>query len=105
MASDQDVTLPDIIVDELDQCSDQQLQAIIRYAQQRLRERHDPTREIKPRHENEEIVSMEEKEGYTLVIVVEAKATGRTAYHVAYEPDPDGGEGEYHWRYLGPVSR
>lgn len=104
MASDQDVTLPDIIADELDQCSDQQLQAIIRYAQQRLRERHDPTEEIKPRHEDETIVSVEDKAGYTLVIVEDEESKRQTAYHVAYETDPDSGEGEYHWRYLGPVS-
>ena len=105
MASDQDVTLPDIIVDELEQCSDQQLQAIIQYAQRCLRERHNPTQEIEPRHETEEIVSMEEKEGYTLVIVEETESNRRIAYHVVYEPSTDGEEGEYHWRYLGPVSQ
>lgn len=105
MASDRDVTLPDIIVDELEQCSDRQLQAIIQYAQRRLRERHDPTEEIKPRNERETIVSVEEKEGYTLVIVEDKESKERAAYHVAYEIHPDSGEGAYHWRYLGPVAQ
>lgn len=104
MGPEQNIDLPETIVTELDQCSDQQLRDVITYAQQLLKQRHDPTVEIEPRHENEEIVSIEDKEGDTLVIVErKEEPMERVVYHVSYEPDPDGGEGEYHWRYLGPV--
>ena len=103
MASDQNENLPGIIVKELEQCSDHQLQAIIQSAQRRLKERHGPTTEIEPRHENETIVSIEKKDGYTLVIVEQAESNDQIAYHVTHESDPASGEREYHWRYLGPV--
>lgn len=105
MAADQNVNLPEIIVNELEQCSDQQLQAIIGYAQLRLQERHGPTNEIEPRHGNETIISLDEKDGYTVVIVEEARSKRQIAYHVTYEPGSDAEEGEYHWRYLGPVGQ
>lgn len=105
MAADQNVNLPEIIVNELEQCSDQQLQAIIEYAQLRLQERHGPTNEIEPRHDNETIVSLDEKGGYTVVIVEDTRSNKQIAYHVAHEPDSDGEGREYHWRYLGPVGQ
>jgi hypothetical protein len=105
MAADPNVTLPDIVVNELEQCSDQQLEAIIRYAQQRLEERHGSTTEIAPRHDNETIISQEEKDDYTLVIVEQTMSETQTAYHVTHAFDPDSGERAYHWRYLGPVNQ
>lgn len=104
MDPNREVNLPERIVAELDRCSDEQLKQVVRYAQRRLERRHDPSTEIEPRHENEEIVSIEEKDGYTLVVVEEEDGFDeRISYHVRYEPDPDGEGGRYHWRYLGPV--
>lgn len=105
MAADPNVTLPDIVVNELEQCSDQQLEAIIRYAQQRLEERHGPTTEIAPRHDNETIISQEEKDDYTLVIVEQTMSETQTAYLITHAFDPDSGERAYQWRYLGPVNQ
>lgn len=105
MAFDLDENLPGIIVNELEQCSDHQLEAIIRSAQRRLKERHGPTKEIEPRHDNETIVSIDEKDGYTVVIVEETTSERQTAYHVAHAFDPESGERVYHWRYLGPVGQ
>lgn len=84
MTADQNVSLPEIIANELEQCSDQQLQSIIEYVQPRLEERHDPITEIEPRHENETIVSLDEKDGYSIVIVEETQSKRQTAYHVTY---------------------
>lgn len=105
MAADRNVNLPEIIVNELEQCSEQQLQAIIGYAQLRLQERHGPTDEIEPRHDDETIVSVDEKDGYTVVIVEDTRTNKRIAYHVTQEPGPDDEGREYHWRYLGPVGQ
>jgi hypothetical protein len=104
MASNQDDNLPKIIVNELEQCSDQQLEAIIQSAQKRLKDRHDPTTEIAPRHNNETIISQDKKDDYTLVIVEQTMSEIQTAYHVTHASDPDSGERAYHWRYLGPVN-
>jgi hypothetical protein len=105
MAADPSSNLPEIIVNEIEQCSNQQLEAIIRYAQLRLQERHGPTKEIEPRHDNETIVSLNKKKGYTIVIVEQAESQKQTAYHVTHALSPDSGEREYHWQYLGPVGQ
>lgn len=106
MDPDRDVDLPESIVTELDRCSDDQLRDVIRYAQKRLERHHDPSTEIEPRHENEEIVSVEEKDGYMLVVVDEDDEFDELiSYHVTYEPHPTDERGEYHWRYLGPVDK
>lgn len=105
MASNQDGNLPKIIVNELERCSDQQLEAIIQSAQHRLKERHGSTTEIAPRHDNETIISREEKGDYTLVIVEQTMSEIQTAYHVTQASDPESEERAYHWRYLGPVNQ
>lgn len=105
MTSDRDANLPGIVVNELEQCGDRQLETIVEYAQRRLEERHGSTEGIEPRHDDETIVSTDEKDGYTVVTVVRATSGERIAYHVARESDPDSGEAAYRWRYLGPVGR
>jgi hypothetical protein len=105
MGSNQDGNLPKIIVNELERCSDQQLEAIIQSAQQRLKERHGPTTEIAPHNDNETIIFQEEKDDYTLVIIEQTMSGTQTAYHVTHAFDPDSGERAYHWRYLGPVNQ
>lgn len=105
MVPDQTPELPDSLVEKLDRCSDEQLQEVVKYAQRQLKRRHAPTREIEPRHEHEEIVSVEDRGGYFFVVVEEdSTPEGPIAYHVSYEPDPDGVDGRYHWRFLGPVT-
>lgn len=98
--------LPELLITELEQSSDEQLRTIIHYAQDLLRQRKGKTQEIEPR-EGEEIIRKDDHGSYTLVIVKNTQPPksdqGLFAYRVQYEYGPENEEGRYRWHYLGPV--
>lgn len=93
------------IASELEQCSDGQLHAIIDRAQELLHRRHDPTAELDARP-GEEILRVDDEGDYTIVVVErqEESERGPYLYRVTYEPDVEGGQGQFRWWYLGRVA-
>lgn len=104
MADPENVDIPETVITELDDCTDKQLREIITYARHLLKERRTRSSEIEPRDEHEEIVSIEKKDGHSLVVINdERRPDVHVLYRVSYETKPDG-EGVYNWEYLGPVN-
>lgn len=101
--------LPAAAVDVVDQLDEQELRAVIDYAQQRQQHLHPTiTERIEP-GPNEEIVRMEERSGYVEVVKKEPCGEdcadcphGPYLYHVQEEEHPEG-ETHLHWVYLGEV--
>lgn len=98
--------LPEGLSAVLEDCDDSQLRDVINHAQRLLRDHPSLTEAIEAR-QGEEIVRTEDHGAYTIVIVERPneadEARGPFAYRVQWEPDIDGGEGQYKWHYLGRV--
>lgn len=98
--------LPDSIVTTLTERSDSQLREIIHYAQSLLEASPELTEAIDAR-QSEELLRVEEHDGYTIAIVERPAETGVDrgpfAYRVKWQPAIDGDGGHYHWHYLGRV--
>jgi len=97
--------VPEAVYHALEEGTDEQLRVIIDYAQTLLDER--PTTSIEPR-DGEEIVRKEDHGYYTIVVIERSgesdDSSSRFAYRVTWEPAIEGGQGEYHWYYLGRVN-
>lgn len=104
MTSDGDGDLPDDVAAALAESTREELRAIIRAAQDELDERVGRTPEIRPRHENEEIVSIEEEGAHTFVFVKVDWSDDVQAYYVTTDPHVEDTEAEYRWHYIGPVA-
>ncbi|MDY6779789.1 MAG: hypothetical protein SV760_04445 [Halobacteria archaeon] len=96
-------------VEELEKLDESELRSVIDYAQDRLRRVHPSVSEQIEAGENEEIVSVEEKDGYTEVVKKEPCAEGcedcphdAYLYHVREESHPEGPT-RLHWSYIGRV--
>ncbi|WP_115863026.1 hypothetical protein [Halorussus litoreus] len=98
--------VPERVIAGLEDSSDGQLRDIIHYAQQLLRE-HPPLTDAIESRRGEELVRVEDHDGYTIVVVERPDETGQArgpfAYRVNWEPEIDGGNGKYRWHYLGKV--
>lgn len=98
--------LPDSVVTALTESSDRQLRETIHYAQSLLGEQPPITEAIDAR-QAEELLRIEEQDGYTIAIVERPDETGVDrgpfAYRVKWQPSIEGEEGEYHWHYLGRI--
>jgi hypothetical protein len=101
--TDPPADVPDEVVTALDESSDEQLRAVVHYAQRLLRKEPTESDEIEPR-EGEEIVRTEDHGAYTYVVVEHPDETGEArgpfAYRVKWEPDMND-SGKYRWHYLG----
>ena len=91
--------LPDQLAEQLQELETQQLRETIAFAQTLLNHRHESGSD-KPTTDNEDILRVEERPGYTLVVRRESQ--GPILYHVTTNRDANGGE-EFNWRYIGPV--
>ncbi|WP_254534845.1 hypothetical protein [Halomarina litorea] len=102
-------TLPDEVLEHIDDLDESQLRAVIDYAQKRMRFVHpDVTEQIENRN-GEEIVRIEERTGYTEVVKRQPCAEGCAEcphgpflYHVCEERSPDRPT-SLHWTYLGRI--
>lgn len=96
--------VPEDLTTALDACSDSQLREVIDYAQRRLGDRPPLTDALEPR-DGERLLRTVDHEGYTIAVVERpgSVAAGPFAYRVKWEPDVDGGDGQYRWHYLGRV--
>lgn len=96
--------IPEDISEALEASSDEQLRAIIQYAQQRIRDTPSRTETIEPRA-GEEIVRTEDHGAYTFVVVErpDSPDEGQVAYHVRWVPSIEGDGGSYRWQYLGRI--
>lgn len=98
--------LPAPIATALRESHDDQLRAVIHFAQELLWQQPPLTDSLEAR-EGERIVSTEKQDAYTSVVVEKEDAIGtdgdRFAYRVQWEPSVDGDEGRYRWHYLGRV--
>ncbi|MDR5673583.1 hypothetical protein RH858_10580 [Halalkaliarchaeum sp. AArc-GB] len=100
-------TLPPAVVEAIDHLDEAELRAVIDYAQQRYEVIHpDVSEQIEP-GPGEEIVRIEEKPTYTLVVKRQPCGKdcddcphGPFLYHVREEPQLEGGT-KLRWRYLG----
>lgn len=101
--------LPDDIVARLTELSPEQLRKTIVHAQELLRSRDevDPPVEGVP---DEDILRMEERDGYTEVVKqlycpegCSDCPHGPYLYHITEEPRPEGGT-HTHWTFIGKVS-
>lgn len=103
---DRPENIPAAVAEAIEDSDDSQLRAIVRYAQQHLRDHPSLSEEIDAR-EGEELVRIEDHEGYRLVVVKRPGETGDErgpfAYRVTWEPPLAEGEGTYRWHYLGRV--
>lgn len=102
-------TLSKEAVAALDNLSETELRAAIDYARDRLRFIHPSTINRIEAQEGEEIVHIEERNGYTEVIkhqpcpeTCNECPHGPYLYHVHEEQHPDGST-HLHWSYLGRI--
>lgn len=102
--------LSDDLVDHLSGLDDSELRDVISYAKSLLSRR--PTVEdLLEERPDEEILEVEDGEGYTKVVKTHPCASGCDEcphgpylYHVRVQPSPDDGESaSLHWEFLGPV--
>jgi hypothetical protein len=103
------IDAPDSIADELSALDDESLREVISYAQNLLNERLEPTTQIEE-VPGEEIVSIKEQDGYTLVTKKQPCADGcgdcphgLYLYRVRVEQSPVDGKPQLHWSFLGRV--
>ncbi|WP_227379872.1 hypothetical protein [Haladaptatus halobius] len=108
-SSDSRIDVPDSIVDELGALDDESIREVISYAQTLLNERLEPTTQI-DKAPGEEIISIKEQDGYTLVTKNQPCADGCDdcphgpyLYRVRVEQSPVDGEPKLHWSFLGRV--
>ncbi|WP_227353853.1 hypothetical protein [Haladaptatus salinisoli] len=107
--ADSDIDVPDQIADELSALDDGSLREAISYAQTLLEERTEPTTQIEE-GPGEEIISIKEQDGYTLVTKKQPCAEGCDncphgpyLYRVRVEQSPVDGKPKLHWSFLGRV--
>lgn len=103
--SEKTENVPSDVVDILEASSEQELHAIIDYAQQLLRNRQEPTPTLEARP-GEELVQVHDHDGYTVAIVRrtgEDTDSGPFAYLVRDEVEPATGNQAFHWHYLGRI--
>ncbi|WP_121822295.1 hypothetical protein [Halostella salina] len=100
--------LPDDATATLRDLTDHELREAVAYGQELLQQRGDTTPRIEPQP-GEEIVSMEDRDGYLAVTKRQPCAEGCSdcphgpyLYHVTEEAHADGGT-HYHWTFVGPV--
>lgn len=97
------------VIEMLDDLSEAELRAVIDYAHDRQEFLHTGVADNIEPAPGEEIVSIDERAGYTEVIKREPCGEscedcphGPFLYHVREETRPDG-DTKLHWHYLGPV--
>lgn len=101
--------LPTDAVDVLDALDERQLQAAVHYAQRRLQHSHQVVTDQIEAQADEEIVRIEERDGYTEVAKRESHGEDRensshlSLYHVTEEKRLDGST-KLHWKYLGRIA-
>ena len=100
--------LPDDLVQLLTESSDQQLRAIVDFAQELLSHRTPTTTDELEAREGEEIVQVDDDDGYKRVVVRRPEASGASegpfSYRVRWVPEIKGEGGHYEWEYLGQVN-
>ena len=101
--------LPDGLVERLDSLGLPELEAVLRYVEQRIESTRTPLAEEIMAGASDEIIDIEEHDEYALVwkrIPAAEEAgddTGAVSlFHVSREKHPDGEE-SLHWAYLGDV--
>lgn len=102
-------TVPDDVVDAIDQLSESDLRTVIDYAQERYEYLHPTVTEQIEAAPGEEILRVEERPEYTVVVKRQPCSQGCDdcphgpyLYHVHEETHPDGSTA-LRWRYLGSV--
>ncbi|UPV76872.1 hypothetical protein M0R89_20610 (plasmid) [Halorussus limi] len=103
--------LPEDLADRLPQLNESELRAVVSHARSLLPE--PPTVEdLLEAKSGEELLEVDEKEGYTMVAKKQPCAEGCDEcphgpylYHVRVENHPERGkEPSLHWEFIGPVS-
>lgn len=101
--------LPPEAVEVLDELNEAELRAAIDYARARKRDIHPRVTDQIEAHEGEELIRVEERDGYTEVVKKQLCSDGCDdcphgpfLYHVREEQVPDG-ESQLHWTYIGIV--
>ncbi|MFC7156240.1 hypothetical protein ACFQPA_12385 [Halomarina halobia] len=106
-----DPALPEHLVTALDGLERHELREVVHYVQRRIRELQSPVSDEIEAAPGEEIITVEERPGYTEVIKREPCGEdcsdcphGPYLYHVYEEVKPDGSP-SLHWVFLGRVFR
>lgn len=98
--------LPAEIATTLRESDDDQLRAVIHFAQELLWQQP-PLTDCLEAREGERIVRTEEHDAYTSVVVEPTESSGsdgdRFAYRVEWEPGVEDEPGQYRWHYLGRI--
>lgn len=102
--------LPKDLAEHLSQLEESELRAVISYAKSLL-PRPPTVDDLLEERPDEEILEVEEQEGYTKVVKTQPCAQGCDEcphgpylYHVRVEPHPNNGEApSLHWEILGPI--
>lgn len=102
-------TLRSEAIDVLDRLGEEELRAVIDYAQARRRYVHSEVSELSDLAQREDVVRVDEQPEYTLVVKTEPftggddeRSRGKVLYRVTEEPHPDG-RSNLHWTYLGRI--
>ena len=100
-------TVPEALVEELDSLSARELRSVITYARSRVEYLETPIRDLIDPDDDEEILRIEDRDLYTVVVKGENCEEGCAdcphdphVYVVTIEPDLDG-ERHLHWEDLG----
>ncbi|MFC5970395.1 hypothetical protein ACFPYI_03545 [Halomarina salina] len=95
--------LPEAVASTLQSLDGHDLRGAVVYAQELLRARHEPLPTVEPRTD-EEVVRVEERDGYLVVHKRQRDAAGDFGdvyvYHVSTERHPDGSV-HHHWSLIG----
>ncbi|GAA0235788.1 hypothetical protein GCM10009000_059050 [Halobacterium noricense] len=109
--SSSDISIPESIANELTTLDDESLRDVINYAQSLLAERLPQTSQI-TEEPGEEIISIWEHDGYTLVTKKHSCVAGCDdcphgpyLYRVRAEQSFVNGERTLHWSFLGRVEK
>jgi hypothetical protein len=101
--------IPSTLVESIDQLDEQELRAVVEYAQERYQFVHSALPERIEDESSGDIIQIEERDGYTEVVKWQECPTGCNEcphgpylYHVSEEQLPNG-ETELHWSFLGTV--
>ncbi len=102
--------LPDDLVEHLSRLDESELRAVISYSKSLL-PRLPTVDDLLEERPAEEILEVEEKEGYTRIVKKQPCAHGCDdcphgpyLYHVRVEPHPEDGESaSLHWEFLGQI--
>ncbi|NEU57856.1 hypothetical protein [Halorussus sp. MSC15.2] len=105
-----DSSLSDDLAERLSDLTESELRAVISHAESLL-PRPPTVADLLEARPGEEILDVEERDGYTKVVKRQPCAQGCEEcphgpylYHVRVEKHPEDGEGpSLHWQFLGPV--